>query len=165
MTDMSAPLPTGSSPDTKRFILGKLEQLILVFPSALVAEILLIERSQILSLPFYNPTILGCIHQGGQIVPLIASHQLFGIQITLREEVLTVVRLGESAKNLAGVGLIVDRIMGSQTEEQLPPEVFGISQGEDSNNLSSTLRLFEPRLISSDLFRPQRWQPDLVVQG
>ena len=152
MTDVPDTLPIASTASSQRFLLAQLERLTLVFPSALVAEILLIERSQILPLPFYNPAILGCVHHAGQIVPLIAVDRQLGLRAaSLTREMLTVVRLSEAAENVAGVGAIVDRVIGSQTKEQLAPEVF---QG----SVSSTMRLFEPCLFGKELFTPLRWQ-------
>src|SRR5689334_20224029 len=41
------------------------------FPSQWVAEIMLVERSQILKLPFYNSRLLGVVHHQGSIIPLV----------------------------------------------------------------------------------------------
>jgi chemotaxis signal transduction protein len=83
----------------QRFILTQLGEMTLVFPSHLVAETLLVERTQILSLPFYDPLVLGCVHSGGQIVPLVDMHLLIGIRMSLVREVLTIVRLGDRQRN------------------------------------------------------------------
>jgi chemotaxis signal transduction protein len=109
---------------SERFILTQLERLTLVFPGTLVAETLLVDRSQILPLPFYPPVVLGCIHHAGQLVPLVATDRLLGIAPGLMREQLAVVRLGNLAKQFAGVGLIVERFTGSKTSEQLPSALF-----------------------------------------
>lgn len=63
---MNAPIPVEtdtllveSAQPEQRFILVRLDQLTFVFPSTVVAEISIVERSQILALPFYDPAVLG----------------------------------------------------------------------------------------------------------
>ena len=115
------------------FILAKLEHLTLVFPSALVAETFLIERSQILTLPFYDPAILGCVHHTGKIVPLLAVYQFFQLKAGSTRESLTVIRLNGKAGDSAGIGLAVDTIVGRELREQLPwhEVVGGVAGGSD----------------------------------
>jgi chemotaxis signal transduction protein len=136
-----------SSPITgdRRFILTQVSLVTLIFPAHLVAETLLVERSRVLNLPFYKTAIAGCFHAGGKIVPLVSPAQLLEIQPNLVGEVLTVVCLGESAAHLAGVGILVDRLVGSQMG--LPP-----SQSADRE-----MKLFDLDAIEKDVFQPQRW--------
>ncbi|MCU0536621.1 MAG: chemotaxis protein CheW [Hydrococcus sp. Prado102] len=163
MTDRSDVL--GINPiATQRFLLAQIEQLTLVISSELVAEILLIERSQILPLPFYNPVILGCFHHAGQIVPLIATDRQLGIRMTSpTREISTVVRLSESAEHLAGVGLLVDKVLGSQTGDLLPVEIFDSDIYFPATESDAPIKLFTPQLLSGDLFAPLRWQADSSV--
>jgi chemotaxis signal transduction protein len=63
-----------------RFILTQVELLTLVFPATWVAEILRIDRSQILNLPFYDPLLVGIANYNGQITPLIAAARLLKIE-------------------------------------------------------------------------------------
>lgn len=146
----SAPLASIESPGWH--ILTKLGHLTLVFPSALVAETFLIERSQILTLPFYDPVILGCIHHTGQIVPLICGHRFLGIKGGPTRESLTIVRLSDAAADLAGIGLAVDTLLGRQLRDQLPPELF-----EPGQLPTATIVLFRPEILGTQLWQPQRW--------
>jgi chemotaxis signal transduction protein len=141
----------------QRYIATQLGQLTLLFPSRLVTETLLIERSRILALPFYDSAVLGCFHHAGQLVPLVVTHQVMGMRSSFTREVLTVVRLSEFAENFAGLGLIVDRVLGSRTEEQLPSELFETQQDSQAS-LSEAIQVFQPQLLNSQSFQPQRWQ-------
>lgn len=147
-----------SSFETQRFLLAQIEQLTLAISSMLVAEILLIERSQILTLPFYSPAVLGCLHHAGQIVPLIATDRQLGIRTaSLMREILTVVRLSESAEHLAGIGLLVDKVLGSQTGDRLPAELFDSDVYFPATESDAPMKLFRAQLLSSEIFVPQRW--------
>ena len=139
-----------------RFILAQLEHITLVFPSTTVAEIFIVERSQTLALPFYNPVLLGIIHHSGQIIPLISLRQAMGFPVGLSVEVLTVIRLGDAAEELADIGLVVDKTLGMRSSNQLPPDLFR----KDIPNLASKskMQLFEPAILASHLWQPRRWQ-------
>jgi chemotaxis signal transduction protein len=134
----------------QRFILTQIDEITLMFPANLVAETLLIERTQILSLPFYPPAVLGCVHSGGQIVTIISPAQSLGLKTSLVRELLTVVRMGENAGHLAGVGILVDRMMGSQMGYQLSVNADGQKKE----------KLFDLTLIDKEFFGPRRWHPD-----
>jgi chemotaxis protein histidine kinase CheA len=129
---------------SSRFVLTKVEEVTLVFPAHLVAETILVERARVLNLPFYGAAIAGCFHAGGKIVPLVSPTQFLGVQTNLMmREVLTVVCLGESAGHLAGIGVLVDQLLGSRMGEQL---------------LSPPMKeqLFDPMLFPQEIFEPQR---------
>jgi CheW-like domain len=159
MTDGVNAEPIGSTLETQRFLLAQIEQLTLVLSSGLVAEILLIERSQILPLPFYNSVILGCLHHTGQIVPLLATDRQLGIRTTSpTREILTVVRLSESAEHLAGIGLLVDKVLGSQSGDRLPAEIFDSDVYFPATEKDAPMKLFLPQLVSSEIFVPVRWR-------
>jgi CheW-like domain len=158
MTDGLDALPI-SAIATERFLLAQIEQLTLIVSSGLVAEILLIERSRILPLPFYNPVILGCLHHAGKIVPLVATDRQLSIRRTSStQEILTVVRLSESAEHLAGVGLIVDKVLGSQSGDRLPAEIFDSDVYFPATESDAPMKLFSPQLLNSEIFVPQRWR-------
>lgn len=140
----------------QRFILAQVDKLTIVFPSAMVAEILIVERSQILALPFYEPAVLGCVHNAGQIVPLVSMHPIVRTKAGLTKESLTVVRLADIA-GVAGIGLVVDRILGSKSPEQLPPDVFTNELSVDSANADIKMWLFRPEVLSSHFWQPQRY--------
>lgn len=108
-----------------RPIVTQVGQQQLAFPSQWVAEILLVERSQILSLPFYDPTLLGLIYHQGQIVPLISAHILLseGLdqerRLRAMQETLTVVHLGQAIDQLAGVGIVVEEVVSNAATQPL----------------------------------------------
>lgn len=132
----------------RRFVLTKVDQTTLVFPAHLVVETLLIERTRVMNLPFYNTAIAGCFHAGGKVIPLVSPAQVLGGQINLMHEVLTVICLGESAQHLAGVGVLVDQMLGSRIGEKL--------FSTDHADQPTTELLFEPMLFPKGLFQPQR---------
>ena len=141
----------------QRFILAQLDQLTLVFQSAMVAEILVIKRSQILALPFYDQAVLGCIHNESQIIPLISIHQIVGAKVGPTKESLIVVRLSNVAEAMAGIGIVADRVLGSRAQEQLPADVFSTDLSIDSANAGTKVWLFRSEVLSSHLWQPQRW--------
>jgi chemotaxis signal transduction protein len=138
----------------QRLILTRVGEVNLMFPAALVAETLLIERTQILALPFYHSAFLGCIAAEGRLVPLVSLSQALSIHAPAIAEILTVIRLGELAEHLAGVGILVDRMVGSQ---------MGLASASSDAPTSDRTKLFDLTLIDRDIFQPQRWQPSEVL--
>jgi chemotaxis signal transduction protein len=135
-----------------RFISTQVERFTLVFPAVWVAEILRLDRSQILDLPFYDPLLLGIVNHNAQITPLIAAARLLEtIEPFSLKEKLMVVRLNQSAGSLANIGVVVDRSIGSYTRQELPPELF------EPNQIDSNSLLMRPELIPANLWQPQRW--------
>lgn len=150
-------LPSQSQqPQLTRYILARLEDVTFVFPSTLVAEILILERAQILALPFYNLAMLGIIHHRGQIIPLISLRQVMGFPPGLSLETLTAVRLGDAAGDLADVGLVVDMTLGMRTSDQLPPDLLSANQLPNLTNSEPKMRLFQPEILASHLWQPRR---------
>jgi CheW-like domain len=133
-----------------RFILTQVERLTLVFPATWVAEILRIDRSQILNLPFYNPLLVGIANYNGQITPLIAAARLLEIEHFSLPERLMVIRLDRAAEGLENVGLIVDRAIGMSTRAELPPDLFTAER-------SGTMVMMRSSLVPSSLWQPQSW--------
>jgi chemotaxis signal transduction protein len=134
-----------------RFILTAVDRITLVFPAIWVAEIVQIERSQILDLPFYDPLMAGIIHHNGQIIPLVAAARLLKAeQLTLRER-LVVIRLNDTAGRIANIGLAVDRAIGSSTRAELPAELF-----DTSTATAGQMLMMHPDLIPPDLWQPRR---------
>ncbi len=142
----------------QRFILAGVDQFIIVFPSNVVADISIVDRSQILNLPFYDPIIWGIIHRSGQIVPLVSLRQIFGVPTGFMTERLTVVRLNPAMDDLAGVGLIVDTTLGTSSVQELPSDLFGAEISAGSSKSNSKMRLFQPEMLGDRLWQPQRWQ-------
>jgi chemotaxis signal transduction protein len=135
-----------------RYILTQVERLTVVFPAVWVAEIIRLDRSHILDLPFYDPLLVGIINHDARITPLIAATRLLetGAAFSLKER-LMVVRLNAAAGQLANIGIVVDRAIGGSTRQELPPELFEPSQ------ITTETVLMCPELIPSNLWQPQRW--------
>jgi hypothetical protein len=119
----------------------------LVFPAIWVAEILRIDRYQILKLPFYNPSLIGIIDRGGQITPLIAAAHCLESQPSLGEK-LMVVRLNKANEKLGNVGLIVDRLIGTSTRQELPPDLF-------TTDRAGEMVMMKETLVPPNIWRPQ----------
>ena len=132
-----------------RFILTQIERQTLVFPATWVAEILRIDRSQILGLPFYDDLLLGVANYNGQIIPLIIGARLLQLEHSSPER-LVVVRLNENATRLENVGIIVDRAIGSSTRDRLPSELFITNSADDMVMMRSLL-------VSIRLWQPKYW--------
>ena len=141
-----------SEENQPRYILTQIAQFTFVFPLTLVAEIPIVERSQILAMPFYAPAVMGVLHHAGHIVPLVSLRQILGIT-TVATERLTVVQLS-AATAQAGLGLVVDRTLGMRSHSQLPPDLFHATQSNSEPNL----RLFEPKILADRLWQPLRWR-------
>jgi chemotaxis signal transduction protein len=141
-----------SSTVDRRFILTKVDKVTLAFPANLVTETLLVERARVLTLPFYGAAIAGCFHAGGKVVPLVSPALFLGVQTNLMREVLTVVCLGEAAEHLAGVGILVERMIGSHVGfPSLQPQ-------STEAPMTNEIEQFDLALIGRDIFQPQRWR-------
>jgi hypothetical protein len=149
----------GGDRTNQRFILTQLGEMTLVFPSQLVSETLLVERTQILPLPFYESMIVGCIHSGGQIVPLVDIQAIVGVRVSAVRDVLTIVRLGEQAEKLAGVGLVVAQLLGSRTGDNLPSDLFE-SGVANNTQIVAGMHLFRLQMVSDRIFQPWRWHSE-----
>lgn len=142
-----------------RYILTQVGHQKIGFPSQWVAEIMLIERSQILHLPFYDSMLLGVVHHQSSIIPLVTlqftnpTSQDRPIQRQRIQETLTAIRLSQSVTKLSDVGLIVDRVIGSISHEQL-------STNEQNATESSNppIEVFQPERIPQSI-----WQPLLMA--
>jgi chemotaxis signal transduction protein len=133
-----------------RFILTQIERQTLVFPANWVAEILRIDRSQILDLPFYDALLVGVANYNGQITPLITGARLLELEQFSLPERLVVVRLNENADRLGNVGIIVDRAIGSSSRAELPPELF-------TTNRFEAMAMMRSVLVPANLWQPQYW--------
>ncbi len=135
--------------DTK-VIVAKLEDIQVLFEPELVSEIFLTEFAQVLPLPFYNPAMLGCTYQRGKIVPLVSLHQYLGLPGVMKKQRLAVIRLGEKAAEAAGIGIVVEKIIGSQSKEKTLMKL-------EENQLSTKNRLvFKTEMLKSQLWQPNR---------
>ena len=104
----------------KRYLIAQLEDQKIAFKATLVQEILVFKRSQILSLPFYNQSLLGVINHQNQIVPLVCGKTIFleKTQSVIQAN-LTAVRLNQSADNLTGVAIVVDKMVENLLGKEL----------------------------------------------
>ncbi|MGB3312561.1 MAG: chemotaxis protein CheW [Nodosilinea sp.] len=116
----------------------------LAFPAANIAEVILVDRSQVLSLPFYQPGFLGIVHIQGQLVPLVALQFLLEGASGVTREVFNAVQLNASSP-LAGIALAIDQLVGNCTADQLAQD--------------STIQPFNSELVPADLWQPRRWIP------
>lgn len=135
-----------------RFILTQVERFTLVFPAVWVAEIVQLDRSQILDLPFYDPLLIGIVNQNAQITPLLAAARLLETVETFSlKERLMAIRLNEAAGQLANIGVVIDRAIGNITRQELPPELF------ETTKTATEIVLMRSELIPANLWQPQRW--------
>lgn len=113
------------------------------FPADEVSEVMLVERSKVLRLPFYHPALVGVVHSHGQLVPLVGMQVLLDNAVgNATKEVFNAMQLNDRSP-AAGVALIVDQLMGSCTSEQL--------------QLDSTIEPFRPEILLPELWQPRRW--------
>jgi chemotaxis signal transduction protein len=116
-------VPNNRYAPSNRYIVARVGDRLVTFPDVLVSEIMILDRSAILPLPFYETAIIGVTHHQANIMPLLLLRLLMGEQRALITESLTVVRLSKiidelSDKNLGDVGVIVDRVIGSLTIDE-----------------------------------------------
>ncbi len=179
--DTPANLPSKLTAPNNRYIVVKVGDRLVTFPDVLVSEIMIIERNTILALPFYETAIVGVIHHQANIMPLLLLRLLMGEQRALITESLTVVRLSKVAddlagnlvgnlagnlggKNLSGVGLIVDRVIGSLTTDEYqdrylldsPKKVHQTVANIQENEYTPIEIILSS--IPTHIWQPQRWQ-------
>ncbi|GBO53366.1 hypothetical protein APA_1273 [Pseudanabaena sp. lw0831] len=169
---------------SNRYIVAKVGNRSVTFPDILVSEIIIIDRNAIVALPFYETAIIGVTHHQANIMPLLLLRLLMGEQRTLITESLMVVRLSKIAddlgnKNLGGVGVIVDRVIGSLTIDEYQeinlyssdlaqPTLPSISTTSSTKNVNQTVANIKENeytpieiilsSIPTHIWQPQRWQ-------
>lgn len=127
-----------------RYLMAQIEQQPLAFPLQWVSEIILIEQSRILPLPFYDPMLLGVFHDKGDVVPLIVAPLANPAETTASAQrlrtkrTLTAVRLNQTVGKLAGVGVVVDRVIDRFVTDPHPSKI---------------------RIFAIDEIRSAIWQP------
>jgi hypothetical protein len=144
----------------QKFILAKLDHYTYVFPSNSVLEILLLDRSKLLQLPYYNPALLGVVEHQSQVVPIVSMGRTVGNIPDSSGEILTVVRLKQNLGSLGGVGLVFDKTLGSCLAKDLPNDLLGELQGiaPTATDTDSYYRLFKSELIPDRLWQPIPWK-------
>ncbi len=136
---------------SNRYIVVKVGDRLITFPDLLVAEIMIVERNAILALPFYTSAIVGVIHHQANVMPLLLLRLLIGEQRALITESLTVVRLSQVANKLnnqqiSGIGLIVDRVIGSLTANEYPNEYQNTDLSAAQLSSLDASNLLEPEI-------------------
>ena len=148
-TDLTPPATTQTAL-ADRFILTQVEAYTLVFPAIWVTELLRIDRSQILDLPFYDSLLVGIANYNGQMTPLIAAARLLGSAQSVLPERVMVVRLNQAVGQLANVGIIVERAIGSTTRSELPEQLF-------TAHCAGEMMMMRQALVPTGLWQPQYW--------
>jgi hypothetical protein len=127
---------------SNRYIVTKVCDRLIIFPDTLVAEILIVERSSILPLPFYDAAIIGVVHHQASVMPLLMLKSLLQGERSLIAESLTIIKLSQAANqlgevsnnlSLGGTGLIVDRVIGSMAIAEYANATAIASNGISSN--------------------------------
>lgn len=159
--DISASITPPTTTLLARYILTQVDQYTLVFPAAWVTEIVRIERSQVLELPFYAPLLLGIVHQNGVIVPLVATHRLLQREQATLRETFTIVRLSSTTGHFANVGLVIDRALGMSSRSELPPALFESSTAIEA--APGSMVLINLEWLPPTLWQPQRWMQSVMT--
>jgi len=146
-------------PSYSRYVLAYLGTMSLVFPDVFVSEIMIVERSELMTIPFFNSSILGLVHQQGVIVTLVSLRQAFlgAANRALIPEKMTVVRLSDELEAFAGAGLVVDRVTGSISSEQFQNLQLDESNQTEYTRLESLITLLPD--LGQELWEPYRWHP------
>lgn len=84
----------------------------LFFPTSWVLDIIVVERSKILRLPFYAEALLGVAHYQTKVVPLVTIGHSTTAGFKPTQSSLMAVRLGEATGSLNGVAVVVDQLLG-----------------------------------------------------
>ncbi|WAL61902.1 chemotaxis protein CheW [Thermocoleostomius sinensis] len=134
-----------------RYLITQIEHQQFAFPLNWVADLILIEQSQILSLPFYGPMLLGVLHYRGEVVPLVVAPltpftDIATVARRLRtKHTVTAVRLNQSVGKLAGIGIVVDRVI--ERMSSVPASVPAIEP--------PSLRVFQLEDIPASIWQPR----------
>lgn len=123
----------------KLYILSQVGNRRVAFADHLISGILLIERSQILPLPFYDEMISGIVHHQGQLLTLVALRHLVQEPLSPMREVFNAVQLSDAAG--PGLALIVDHLLGQCDKTQLEAE---------------EVTEFTPQILAPTLWQPRR---------
>jgi chemotaxis signal transduction protein len=155
--ELSADLPAPSLRATA--IQARIGSKVVAFPNNWVSEVLLLPQSQVLSLPFYPATVLGVIHHQGLVVPILLGQMLLqpthesSQQVTTLPETLTIIRLSQAVSNAAGVGIVIDQLLGQTNDESINQ-----SHGTPNNFVApAEVVQFNPEMISPQVWHPLRY--------
>ncbi|MEM9136717.1 MAG: chemotaxis protein CheW [Cyanobacteria bacterium P01_F01_bin.42] len=140
----------------ERLVLSQVDRYRLVFPAPWVAEISRFQRSHILHLPFYQPPLLGLMHQNGHVISLVSAAELLQVRAATSGESATVIRLSENAGSLAQVGIVVDKVTGSTTRAEMPESVLESTDAPPTLGPGATV-ILRQEWFSEQIWQPQRW--------
>ncbi len=116
---------------------------ILCFPAVWVMDILVVERSKILRLPFYPEALLGVVHYQAKVVPLVTLNRSVSDGSRFTQSSLMAVRLAATTGPLQGVAVVVEQLLGHASEADIG----------DPSELGKANR-FQLSDIPSDLWQP-----------
>jgi chemotaxis signal transduction protein len=132
----------------------------LAFPAAWISEILVVEPTQILAVPFYMPAVIGLFNHHGKVVPLISAQEVLALNLTDRLTdreptlaqdraygALSAVCLNSQIASLAGISIVVDRVLHSCERQQLPEAAAA------SHLQASSVQLFQADFIPEALWQ------------
>jgi hypothetical protein len=126
------------APPSDRHLLTQVASYPLSFPMQWVTDIIQVDRTKILPLPLYPDLLWGLVNYQSKMVPLVlcqpaacnssgspsqASSQASSQARTAPgTPLILAVRLSKALGKLEGVGIVIDRVVGSTTADLLPPE-------------------------------------------
>jgi chemotaxis signal transduction protein len=131
----------------RRFILVKVGEITVVFPSEIVAEIGIIDRNKIMTLPFYSDRLKGCVYYNGKIISLVDIKTILGVESSINKDKIIVICLSEKATQFSNVGLIADQVLGSKNKGELFPDF--------SNKEEEKLKLFTLEMLDQNIWELQ----------
>jgi chemotaxis signal transduction protein len=140
-----------------RLVLAQVHRYTLAVPALWVAEISRFRQTQVLELPFYQPPLVGLMHQNGQVISLICAAQLLKVKQSAGREISTVLRLSEAAGKLAQVGIVVDKILGSATHAEVPAALFDPIAVLPTSLAPDAMVLLRQEWFSNAVWQPQQW--------
>jgi chemotaxis signal transduction protein len=147
--NMTASITKENIETEERYLVAVVGERKIAFLARWVQEILLIPRSQVLELPFYDPCLLGVVHYQGQIVPLVSGQNIFLQKIQPKSQAtLSVVCLNQFGQNLTGVGVVVDRMVENLSSKDIADN---ISTSESKSQFTE----FQFRDIPQHIWQPK----------
>lgn len=156
-SDLAAPAPRATAIQTR--IGGK----VVAFPHTWVSEILLLPQAQVLALPFYPAPLLGVIHHQGVVVPILLGQMLLQSadesfsQATTLPETLTILRLSPTVPQAAGVGIVIDQLLGQTSDGSLEQPAASPNNFVAPAKAMQEVIQFKPELISAQVWQPLRF--------
>ncbi|MGF1487970.1 MAG: hypothetical protein ACFBSE_12855 [Prochloraceae cyanobacterium] len=141
---MNSRSQTASGLLQNRYIIAVVQERKIAILSQLVLETIAIEARKILTLPMYDPSLFGIVHDRGEIIPLIAYNSQARASITNSDrETLIAIRLSHLAGDLQGVGLVVDRAIATMSKKQIEAS-------------DEAIEIWEIKNISQQIWRSKR---------